>query len=70
MKMEIDTGTATLRISGDPAGDRQYPLYSREAFEAVSRMWLKIGWNEKYPYTFSWLGQPIIQLPMCCGFRK
>jgi cephalosporin hydroxylase len=29
----------------------------------VSRQWLKIGWNQKYPYTFSWLGRPIIQLP-------
>ena len=26
-------------------------------------MWLKVGWNEKYPYTFSWMGRPIIQIP-------
>ena len=26
-------------------------------------MWVKVGWNQKYPYTFSWMGRPIIQLP-------
>jgi cephalosporin hydroxylase len=62
MKLEIDTSAATLRMS-DATQDIQYPLYSREAFEAISRLWLKLGWNEKYPYTFSWLGRPIIQLP-------
>lgn len=63
MKMEIDTAAATLHVSGGDGGDRQYPLYSREAFEVISRVWLKVGWNEKYPYTFSWLGRPLIQLP-------
>lgn len=62
MKLEIDTASAILRVS-DEAQNVQYPLYSREAFEAISRVWLKVGWNEKYPYTFSWLGRPIIQLP-------
>src|SRR5207253_434917 len=33
------------------------------AFEILSEQWLKVGWNEKYPYTFSWMGRPIIQLP-------
>jgi cephalosporin hydroxylase len=44
-------------------GERSVPLYSRESFEILSAMWLKIGWNEKYTYTFSWFGRPIIQLP-------
>ena len=39
------------------------PLYSRAAFELISDAWIKVGWNEKYPYTFSWMGRPIIQLP-------
>jgi cephalosporin hydroxylase len=26
-------------------------------------LWLKVGWNQKYVYTFSWMGRPIIQLP-------
>ncbi|MFA5158888.1 MAG: CmcI family methyltransferase [Candidatus Omnitrophota bacterium] len=62
MKIEIDTATATLKFF-DGAKIRQYSLYSREAFEVISRLWLKVGWNEKYPYTFTWLGRPIIQLP-------
>ena len=42
---------------------RAIDLYSREAFQIISEVWLKVGWNEKYVYTFSWLGRPIIQLP-------
>ena len=34
-----------------------------EAFEIVSREWVKVGWNQKYPYTFTWMGRPLIQLP-------
>lgn len=62
MKVEIDLNNATMHIKEENAA-RQYPLYSREAFEEISHLWLKIGWNEKYPYTFSWLGRPLIQLP-------
>jgi cephalosporin hydroxylase len=62
MKMEIDMSSATMRVVN--AGENaEYPLYSKEAFEALSHLWLKVGWNEKYPYTFSWLGRPLIQLP-------
>jgi cephalosporin hydroxylase len=39
------------------------PLYSKESFEILSRQWLKVGWNEKYPYCFSWQGFPILQIP-------
>jgi cephalosporin hydroxylase len=63
MKIEIDTMAATVNVSGDEQGDRRYRLYSRDAFELLSKLWLKVGWNEKYPYSFSWLGRPIIQLP-------
>lgn len=63
MKIEIDTTAATVNVSGDEQGGQRYPLYSRDAFELLSKLWLKVGWNEKYPYTFSWLGRPIIQLP-------
>lgn len=62
MKLLIDTDNKILNIS-DQDHDRQLPLYSKEAFELISDVWLKVGWNEKYPYTFSWLGRPIIQLP-------
>ncbi len=39
------------------------PLYSTEAFSIISDLWVKVGWNAKYPYTFSWMGRPLIQLP-------
>ncbi len=42
---------------------RTIDLYSKEAFELISYQWLKVGWDQKYPYTFTWLGRPIIQLP-------
>jgi cephalosporin hydroxylase len=58
MKFAIDTVARTLEIDGRPL-----ELYSDEAFHAVSDLWLKLGWNQKYTYTFSWLGVPIIQLP-------
>jgi cephalosporin hydroxylase len=62
MKMEIDMLAGKVRMAAE-GKQEEYPLYSREAFEAISHVWLKVGWNEKYPYTFSWLGRPLIQLP-------
>jgi cephalosporin hydroxylase len=58
MKVAIDTTARTLEIDG-----RRLDLYSDAAFYAVSELWLKLGWNQKYTYTFSWLGIPVIQLP-------
>ena len=34
-----------------------------EAFNVVSHAWLRVGWDTKYVYSFSWMGHPIIQLP-------
>lgn len=62
MKITIDTDAKTLNTE-QHGKSVILPLYSKDAFELVSDMWLKIGWNEKYVYTFSWLGIPIIQLP-------
>jgi cephalosporin hydroxylase len=62
MKIVIDTAEKTLTCEADN-GIRQFDLYSREAFELLSDHWLHVGWNQKYPYTFSWMGRPIIQLP-------
>lgn len=62
MLLTIDTDTRTLSLVD---GDRrqELPLYSREAFEALSRQWVRVGWSQKYQYTFSWMGRPVIQLP-------
>src|SRR5260370_11924866 len=62
MKITIDTDRETL-ICESKAGHQSVPLYSDAAFTILSRQWLKVGWNQKYPYTFSWMGRPIIQLP-------
>jgi cephalosporin hydroxylase len=62
MKFTINTDDATLvEENGDE--QRVLDLYSREAFEILSLQWLRVGWSLKYPYSFSWMGRPIIQLP-------
>lgn len=65
MKLSLDTTARTLTLEGHPDGSepRKLDLYSREAFEAISHAWLKVGWNQKYPYCFSWFGRPVIQIP-------
>ncbi len=62
MKLIIDTEENTLQIK-ENSEVKVMNLYSKEAFEIISHQWKRIGWNEKYIYTFSWLGRPIIQLP-------
>lgn len=39
------------------------PFSSPEAFAIVSDVWLRMGWDTKYVYSFSWMGRPVIQLP-------
>ncbi|MEI7605813.1 MAG: CmcI family methyltransferase [Rhodospirillaceae bacterium] len=59
MHIEIDTEGKTL------VSDRgkRLDLYSKEAFDIISEIWLKAGWNQKYSYTFTWMGRPVIQNP-------
>jgi cephalosporin hydroxylase len=58
MRIVIDTAERTLTADG-----RRLDLYGKEAFELISDLWLKTSWNQKYSYTFTWLGRPIIQHP-------
>jgi cephalosporin hydroxylase len=58
MRIVIDTTEKALSADG-----RRLDLYSKEAFELISHLWLKTSWNQKYSYTFTWLGRPIIQHP-------
>jgi cephalosporin hydroxylase len=62
MKIVIDDIQKTLTLETND-NKKTVPLYSKEAFEIISHQWLKVGWNQKYVYTFSWMGRPIIQLP-------
>ncbi|MEZ5872934.1 MAG: CmcI family methyltransferase [Nitratireductor sp.] len=40
-----------------------FPMESAEAFEIGSKSWLRLGWDVKHVYSFTWMGRPIIQLP-------
>lgn len=62
MKLIIDTIAQTLTIDGE-AEQRILPLHSKESFELLAEQWLNVGWGQKYSYTFTWMGRPIIQLP-------
>jgi cephalosporin hydroxylase len=62
MQISIDTEARTLSIEDDGTR-RTLDLFGKEAFELISGLWLKTSWNQKYPYTFSWMGRPIIQHP-------
>jgi cephalosporin hydroxylase len=61
MRVIVDTDTGQLTVEGPPPAT--LPLYSDAAFEILSELWTKVGWNQKHSYGFSWLGRPIIQLP-------
>lgn len=61
--MKIDFEKAVVEVT-DPDGQvRSLPFASAEAFREVSKAWLRVGWDTKYVYSFTWLGRPIIQLP-------
>ena len=58
----IDQANNVVIVKGDD-GEHRHMMDSPEAFSAVSRAWLRCGWDTKYVYSFSWLGRPMIQLP-------
>jgi len=62
MILTIDTVAKTLLLDEQNRKQR-LDLYSPEAFALISHQWLKVAWNAKHPYTFTWLGRPIIQNP-------
>ncbi len=62
MKYIVDTDTNSLEIERE-GSTINLALYSPEGFEALSDLWIKVGWQERYSYTFTWFGRPMIQLP-------
>lgn len=42
---------------------KEYGIGTPEAFEIISNAWLRSGWDNKYVYSFTWMGRPVIQLP-------
>lgn len=62
MKFTFDLDTASFS-SSDGGSEHAGDIYSAESFEALSRLWVNVGWVRKFSYGFSWLGRPIIKLP-------
>src|SRR5204862_7163763 len=62
MIIRIDTDAATVHVQ-DGSGSRAIPFSNPEAFTVVSEAWLRVGWDLKDVYRFTWLGRPVIQLP-------
>src|ERR1700688_8669 len=62
MKLIIDTVARTLTTL-DGGSERTRPLYSKDAWEAISLQWVRVGWSLGSYYNFSWFGRPILQLP-------
>ncbi len=63
MKLSIDTDAMTLGLEAADGSTEVLELYSPGAFSVIADLWVKAGWQLKYPYLFTWLGRPIIQLP-------
>jgi cephalosporin hydroxylase len=60
IKVDIEQGIVSIEEAGIV---RDHKLDTAEAFKIISEIWLRAGWDNKYVYTFTWLGRPIIQLP-------
>ena len=58
----IDEGAGKV-IVRDGEREQQFDIASAEGFEAASNAWLRVGWDTKHVYSFTWMGRPIIQLP-------
>lgn len=63
MKFNIDEAAASLQVTHDSGETETLNLYDQKSFELLSHLWLQLGWNQKYTYSFSWMGRPVIQLP-------
>jgi len=61
--LTADLISQTLSVTYADNEARTLPLCSHEAFQVISRLWIKTGWAAKYSYNFSWMGRPVIQLP-------
>jgi len=60
--IKIDLENSLVIVEGEK-DSQVYPLATPEAFSVISKAWLRCGWDNKYVYSFTWMGRPIIQLP-------
>lgn len=64
MKYVIDTERQTLTTVGEDGGNSvTQSLYTEAAFELLSRQWMRVGWSLGFFRAFTWMGQPVLQLP-------
>lgn len=63
MKTIIDEAAALVTVTDQDGRESTFPMASNEAFKAASDAWLRVGWDAKHVYSFTWMGRPIIQLP-------
>ena len=62
VKTTIDTDNNEVVVEEDGEVLR-FAMETAEAFDAAARAYIRVGWDTKYVYSFTWLGRPIIQLP-------
>lgn len=62
MKLSIDTERNEI-VLVDGGTEHREALFSPRGFEILCDLWVKTGWQQRYSYSFSWFGRPIIQLP-------
>jgi len=61
MIKNYSTETGSLLILKNAAEQYEVNLYSREGFEMLSNLWIKVAAEFKLMYELTWLGRPIIQ---------
>jgi cephalosporin hydroxylase len=62
MKNHIAQAGSTLTLTN--GGDKTtVDLYSKEGFDLLSNLYIKVGAEQKIMYEPTWLGRPIIQFP-------
>jgi cephalosporin hydroxylase len=62
-RISVDFAKSQVTVEDANAATRILPMESPEAFAAIAAAYLRCGWDNKYVYSFTWLGRPIIQLP-------
>jgi len=62
VRLTVDTEARTLEVEDD-GGSAAHHLYDPAALYVLTQLWVKVGWSLKYPYQYTWLGRPLIQLP-------
>jgi cephalosporin hydroxylase len=62
LKIEIDYEKQLVSKNSNGSSET-YPFDTEEAFELIADAYIRLGWDNKYVYSFTWMGRPIIQLP-------